>query len=175
MKKPTTRRAFRKVRFLIMYTCRKFYNRYGGDLDEMIAQANLDFVKLFQSKFDPARDNLVGFTNFRIWKALLDHRKKERRRKKLAGMMNLEEIEWESIPQPQFRKFDIGEFITTVERVWRSDVEYVIRSIFQPRFLSLPTPTKTIGAMTEFLSKEMKWDRARIRTTYRLIRKALSS
>lgn len=62
--------AYNKVYRLINATCRKFRKRYGGDIEELISEANYAWLVALP-KFDKSRSTLSTYTGRIVWYALL--------------------------------------------------------------------------------------------------------
>ena len=71
-----TTQIYTNMKNLIAHTTWKFHNRYGGDFEELLNEANLLFIKATQSH-NEARSKITTWTRFCIWKGLLNYIKKE--------------------------------------------------------------------------------------------------
>lgn len=71
--------AFQEHRPLIRHIVKCFVRRYGGDREDIEAQANLAFVKAVED-WDPSRGPLSKRLGYVVWRRLLEGRRKERRR-----------------------------------------------------------------------------------------------
>jgi len=61
------------VEKLIYDICWKFKGIYGGDFEELAAEANLAYIKAF-NKFDGSKGKFSTWLHFTIWKRLLNFR-----------------------------------------------------------------------------------------------------
>lgn len=61
--------TFQDYRGLVINTAKKFWNVYGGELDEWIAEANLHFIHAVEV-FDETRSKLSTWISYHIFKEL---------------------------------------------------------------------------------------------------------
>lgn len=170
-KKPSAARAFVKVQALIIYVAEKFQKDYGGDLDELIAEANFGFVSLYK-KYDLSLQKLEHYMRFRIYQFLLDRCRKEQRAKRLFPKRDFE-FDLAEAPERDGLRFDRDEFLAKVDRHRRGDAAKVVDTLFSGDYLSYPSPTKARVALQNHLKKR-GWTQWRIAHTFEEIRGAVS-
>lgn len=73
--------TYAEVREAVVGTARKFQARYGGDSQELLAQANLLFVTAVRD-YLPDRGQFLPWLRFRVWTGLAEMTREELRRHK---------------------------------------------------------------------------------------------
>jgi len=71
-KKSMLTKTYIDMQKLIAEVAWDFWNVYGGDIDDIIAQANLIFIDAF-STYDSSRSKITTWLTFKIKKGLLDY------------------------------------------------------------------------------------------------------
>lgn len=61
---------------LLKFICRRFMRAYGGDFEELFAEANYYFIVAYDS-FDPTRSSFSNWAARRVWYGLSRARQKE--------------------------------------------------------------------------------------------------
>lgn len=74
--------TYKDMQKLISATVRRFWNSYGGDLDDLHAQANLIFINAVDD-YDSSRAKMTTWLTIRIRNGLLDYIKGEYKSKHL--------------------------------------------------------------------------------------------
>ncbi len=109
-----TTETYWDIRNLIFDTVWKFQQQYGGDFDEMVAEANLIFIKYFLSH-NSDTSQFSTWLHFGLWKGLIDFKRFIREQNKYTIIKHLEEIEnfYEYPVVQEYRTwellFDLGE------------------------------------------------------------------
>lgn len=170
-KKPSAAKAFAKVQALIIYVAEKFQKDYGGDLDELIAEANFGFVSLYK-KYDLSLQKLEHYMRYRIYQFLLDRCRKEQRAKRLFPQRDFE-FDLAEAPDREGGGFDKAEFLDRVDRKRKADVGRVVDTLFSGDYFGYPSPTKARVALQGHLKKK-GWTQWRIAHTFEEIREAVS-
>jgi hypothetical protein len=169
-----------EVNGLVIDTALQFSKAYGGETDELVAEARLLFMKCYWRYVNHYRktgSNDGTFTHYirmKIWYGLLDNaRRIARRRKRLTPGVDLS-----ALSARQGSSFTPEAFVANLS----DDAAYVARLALDP-----PTPVRQRAAskrgeqapssiraaVVEFL-KDVGWGAGRIRTTFREIREALT-
>ncbi len=97
-----TTETYRDIRNLIFDTVWKFQKQYGGDFDEMVAEANLIYMKCFISH-NPNKSRFSTWLRFHLWKGLIDFKRFIREENKYVRIERFEEIEnFHLYPAPSY-------------------------------------------------------------------------
>lgn len=123
MKEENTTEDFAKVERLIKHTCAKFIQKYGGDLDEYIAEANLTFLKAHKTY----KKELSAFSTYLvrcIQNRLRDLQRNDFQKRKYAKTVSMDALlpDGESklsdgISDKFVSKYDLSEFSDDVQTV----------------------------------------------------------
>lgn len=63
--------TFEDTQVALLNAVRRFQRRYGGDMDELIAQANLLFLQAYE-RYDPARGSFTAYVGFYVYRQLIE-------------------------------------------------------------------------------------------------------
>ena len=100
-----TTETYWDIKNLIFDTVWKFQQRYGGDFDEMVAEANLIYIQAFLSH-NPNKSQFSTWLRFILWKGLIDFKRFIREENKHIKIEHFEEIEnFYSYPAPLYIPF----------------------------------------------------------------------
>jgi len=87
-----TTETYFDIQNLIFDTVWKFQRQNGGDFDEMVAEANLIYMKAFLSH-NPNKSQFSTWLRFALWKGLIDFRRFIREENRYINIKHFEEIE----------------------------------------------------------------------------------
>lgn len=106
---------------VIQKTVYRFWRKYGGDIRELMAEANFHFMTAY-AKYEQDKGSFDGFVSFIVFKQLLESlRLTTRRRAKLGTQQGLEGLEEQ---QNTFRMFEFLEELS-------QDAATVVRVLFE--------------------------------------------
>lgn len=165
------------VKRLIYQTVHRFYKRYGGDLQELQAQANLIFLESYESH-DPEKAQFSTWLVFTLWKRLQGNLRRDLRHRELAPTVALG-----NITMPDRTHFDLDQFMDELSEDARTvaslvldlpmDIRLSLETRKQRKGWDRQTPCENIkGALVEFLW-DLGWTTQRIGESFREIGLAL--
>jgi len=146
--------TFLDVEKLIIHTARRFWQRYGGDLDELISEANEWFMVAYDS-FDPERSSFSHWVSLIVYRGLQQTLKQTTKRASFLG----ERIEYE----PEARH----DFNIKMLMIDLSDDAKLVMGLF------LKTNIQTKSKLTKALTK-LGWSKLRIQIAFDEITKLIS-
>lgn len=178
---------YKEVERLIYWTVHKFINRYGGDFEEFLGEANWIFSELtspnskhyYPNRPNPKNGKFTNWLQFSIYTTLLEKQRESLRKQKLSKIVSLDPVEdiWEPLENlPEHKdKFMLSEFIEELSE----DARIVA-------MLALDTPvgltrimvnkggtgTQRRTVLRSYL-KELGWTAARITESFYEIREML--
>lgn len=162
------------VRGLIIDTACKFRDAYGGDLDELIGEAELIFVQRYRRR-EPGKGTFENWIRYKIWNGLLDEARKIAKRR-VRAPMELADLDAVAAREPA-PPWALAEFLGALGE----DAAYVAGLALDPPIdvrLSAAqrhgeqNPRSIRLAVAEFL-KDMGWAAGRIAESFNEIREVL--
>lgn len=72
--------TYQEVEMLVYDTAHKFVRRYGGEIDETIAEANAHYMAAYDT-YDENKGSFSSWVRFRIWNGLMETVRKRLMRK----------------------------------------------------------------------------------------------
>ena len=167
----TTRETYESVRPLIFSLCRRFYQCYGGDWQEICGQAQLHFVRACHSH-EPAKGRLTTWVQTKVWYGLAEDRRNELRKR---GTHRQVPYQLEALPARPMNQ--LGDLLEELSSDARAVVELTLGdaldSLARERgFLDQPKPTSLRNRLVELLL-EAGWSAARILESFHEIREVL--
>jgi hypothetical protein len=156
-----TDKEYAGLRDFIYHTCHKFQSKYGGDFEELVSEANEYYMDARRS-YDPKKAKLITWVGFRIYKGLLETRRRWAYRNNRVAMGQLAH---DPVQQERFR---LDRLIKEVSQ----DAQKVLRIVLG----NDPPIRKAIpfrSALVEFL-RGLGWAGERIIETFLEIKEALS-
>lgn len=117
--------TYADVEKLIYDTAWKFRKQFGGDIDELIADANTHFMRAYTAtSFDPLKSCFTTWVRNIVWRGLLaDHTTARRRRVRVIPT----DVEFQE-PAKEDRSGKIGEMLTELSE----DAKMVVSLVLQP-------------------------------------------
>lgn len=177
MRKSAAAKRYHEVERYIRSTCWKFHKRYGGELDELIADANLIFTT-YAGIWDEWERR--GRMKFRIaicnmlWRRM--HYRGALRPARRAAKLKRHDLTEADVATEDRNDFDVHEWAKTLS----ADAAFVVQAVMEvPIELRsyLMMREKNTGlafrsAVREYL-KEMGWAASRIISSFKEIKEAL--
>lgn len=147
--------SYNKLRGLVAHTAYLFRNRYGGELQELIAEANLAFV-LAYGRYDPNKGACMGtWIRYYVWRHLTEMRRRDR---SVRGPMK--DVYNEEVLAPQ--RFNVNTICAEVG----ASAAQAIRLILQNPNRRSPTYFVRVLA-------DMGWTKGKIQRTLHEIKEVL--
>lgn len=157
---------------------RRFHFRYGGDIEELKAEANLMFVLAFDSYDEIKKIPFIGWVSFCIWKHLLNYIKKEYKQKfiSLDNQINDENTFNSIISKTPYHPFYLTELLDELH----NDSKFIIRLLFNPpeklkqRILNKGTKPKNVRiGLKEYLREDLDWLGKQIKISFQEIKRTI--
>jgi len=163
-------KCYNEHKYLIQEIVSKFYKQFGGDYDELMADANLIFSTYFY-KYDENKAKFSTYLYFNLWTDLLSIRRKELKNK----IVSLEDIADTIISVNPTYSIDLID-------CFKGDCKYIIDLIMSSDKLSeIYAKYKTAhrnrnlkNVLSRYLSNELHWDSRRIKYTFERIKQILN-
>lgn len=171
LRKEILSEVYQDLQEAITYTVLGFVRRYGGDFEELRADANLLFVQAYD-KHDESKGSLVTWVKFYVFKNLLEKLRSRLYRQAAHGRSNKDVL---TLPAPA--EFGLMEFLDGLPL----EVAAVVKMTLDPPpdvLLSVEQlggfkPHRVRNAIREFL-KDLGWASSQITDLFQNIREVLS-
>jgi len=166
---------YEDVRDLIFFQARRFYLRYGGELDEIVGQALFIYVKAsLKFKFRQGTKFSSYIAN-RIWKGLIDfYKRRFRNPQPLLEDLITERI----ISIPSYSDKAVKFKVELFDRI-TPDARFIVKKIFEPdhklKCILRYKRGKRIErrAIRQYLTKHRNWTHSRVDTAFWRLQKAI--
>lgn len=182
--------TYEDVRLLIFDTVHKFHRSYGGDFEELVGDAHLIFMEVYNN-FDPGRGTKFStWLRLKIWYGLLEKARAQAKRRKglhdravdqtdkRMSSINLTDIsciDLTNIPAVNQPTFSLLDFIS--EREISKDAVIVVNLVLNPppglgKIFEKSGWKRVRGCLREYL-RGLGWTVARISESFSEIRQVL--
>jgi DNA-directed RNA polymerase specialized sigma24 family protein len=168
---------YRDCKAILYHTVIRFKRRYGGDLDDLVSEANEAFLRACYSWREEGGASLKTWVRSKVWHALLKARRKQARRHRLLPTVGAAERLLAGLPQP--RAFDLPGLLRELSE---GAAEAARLAVEPPLDVLLAARRHGRGkrlhagarrqAVREYLA-ELGWSVRRINAAFREIREAL--
>ena len=165
--------TYKDMRGLVIQTAVNFHKRYGGDLEELISEANLWFI-LSVDTHDPKKAKLSTWIVVSVWRRLLCFMTKEYRQSHQPLNTSNEEEEEETQNDPEAKK-EFRLILDIVGDLDESAKEVLWLLIEPPVALDAEftrwkyRPKHVRQDLRRFLCQRMNWTVKEVRTAFREI------
>lgn len=159
--------AYKDVKPLICHTVQRFQKRYGGDREELLAEANYHFVQAYHS-YRPGVGKLSGWVQYKVYRELLETVRTQARRN---ACISRQEVMMETVAQKRER------LLPTLLNEVSDDARAVLSLTIGPHLHTLmkerSSPQQKRRLLGHFLL-QLGWSGRQIVDTFREIQEALS-
>ncbi len=170
-----TTETYFDVQNLIFDTVWKFQRQNGGDFDEMVAEANLIYMKCFISH-NPNESQFSTWLRFTLWKGLINFRRFIREENKYMTIQYIEEIEnFHLYPAPSYIPF--WDLVSELSDDTKTIVSLILEppEIMQSAALRKGTaPCNIKTALRIYLSYILGWSASQIKDSFKEITAVLN-
>jgi len=149
----------------------RFQKRYGGEFEELFGEANLIFIKVYET-YKEAKAAFSTWLCFCIWKGLLDKLKIDRRYEGVS--ICYDEYYEEPIT---FSSFSITDLLDSVSEDSKTIIKLICNppKILQEQTLKKGTlPRNFRSTLRQYLQEEMEWTKETIRDSFIEIRRVIN-
>lgn len=168
--------TYRDMQMLVAGAAWDFWRTYGGDIDDLMAQANLIFVDAFDT-YDPGRSKLTTWLTFKIRKGLLRYMINENRQE--LRRVQIDDVFIETHPASN-KDFSVMEMLDEMEQ----DAHIVLQLFLEtPRdiMVSILNGNRRTDHAQAHMRRRLKnrlrqmgWTMRRIKEAFEEIREATS-
>lgn len=156
--------------------CKKFKERYGGDLDDLISEADEHFTDIFLTH-DPDRADFKSDVGFRVWKRLLETKEREANRNRKLPRVKFEDYPEREPPPPfNFDEFTSGLSLRTkliLHLALNPPPDVQIDATLSSDIIDGYSPNNLRVALLGFL-RDVGWARNAVLESFREVREFLS-
>ena len=168
--------TYEDVRNLIYHVCNRFARRYGGDVEELFADANVAYLKAYESWQPGHGTKFSTYLSLCIWRRLVVIRKAEHRRR-AVWLRRLDDVAQDQ--QPVAGDRSIGDRFAELVEDLSSDAADVVKLVFATTSDIAQMAEEKGGGYRNWRSsirshlRKNGWTHDRIRTTFEEITGAL--
>lgn len=164
--------TYNDVRGLLVDTCCKFQEKYGGDLEEYISETSDYFCRAFLKYRKNKRAQFTTWVRHRVWLNLLENYRRQQMRNKRIPRTGYDPDNYVAPPSPEFNLQDLlgalsEDAATVVQLVLEEPVEFT-------ELLKRQRGRRDTKLQTYIQDCLDGWSRRRVENCFQEIREALA-
>lgn len=161
--------TYLSVRKLLMAICVNHVAKYGGELDEVLAEANLQYSRIYK-KYKPAEAHFEQWLSFSVSRLLIEVVRKRARRNRLCGRVVVDLSHVMQEVKSQYSTFeDFCSTLTADELVIVSVVIMIERQSVRTSIKKISRTAMRLRTMTQLCEKQ-GWTKKRFIRAYESVK-----